>query len=367
MKKYIRFICAFYIITISSIVIASSGYFEPCGRHPFSTFYNHITNKIYMGCVKYEGTPRFVIIDPITLNIDNSFMITGLIKNVIPINNGDSLLLLLADVDSNGTTEDGVLRQIAYSDGHTENEFAFTTIPLGLTVDSQEQYAYVSSGLSHYTVDPIITKINLSTWQREGNDIKYGRWSNYIALTHDDSKLYVKNERVVRIDKNNNWKSYYEVGVFNTSDMSALNPIEIEVQPAVIKMGYDNRLYVSSVYLRGVETPILVIDTNTDTVTPIHYDDISFWDICVDETNHKLYCQALIEFIDPGCPHFPVHKESNLVYQIDLENQYSHQVFPLADENIVLVEAVPINDPDYSCRIFATADNGKKVYYLDVE
>lgn len=364
------------LIIISIIIVATfainasadDGYIEVCDTNIKSSFYSDVTEELYFRCMKHENILKLNAFNPVSLNLEKSYIVDGRVKQVSPINNGASILILLSSIDGDPSIKDGVLRQIAYSDGHTEHEFAFTTIPSALAVDSEENYAYVINGLAEDR-DVLITKIDLSTWQRACSDVPYRFLSSSIALSNDGAKLYVKNNRCVRIDKsdNYNWISYYEIGVFDTSDMSPLTPVEIEVLPAVIKMGYDNRLYVSSNFLLGLETPLLVIDTNTDTVTPIHYDDIGFWDICVDEVNHKLYCQALVEYIDPGFPHFPVHKESNLVYQIDLEDQYSHQVFTLADENIVLVEAVPINDPDYSCRIFATADTGNKVYYLDVE
>ena len=352
------------LLLLCSTLLASSGNYEPCNRRPYSSSYSQLTNELYIGCSGGRDYLQLIVTDPTTLNLKKDFTVDGLVHEVIPINNGSSLLVILIGVEDNGPTEDGVLRQIAYSDGHIENEYTFTTNPLALVVDSQEQYAYVSSGLAHMSVDPIITKIDLSTFQRVGNDVEYGQWSNYIALTHDDSKLYVKSERAVRIDEDHN--HFFEIGVFNTSDMSPLPSIEIDVKPAVIKMGHDERLYVSSWIMRGVQTPLLVIDTDDDTVTPINFEGVGFWDICVDEVNHKLYCQIHTEDTsrDYGFPLFIV--SSNMVYQIDIENQYSYQVFTVADENISMIEAVPIDDPVYSCRIFAVAGSGPKVHFLDV-
>jgi hypothetical protein len=86
----------------------------------------------------------------------------------------------------------------------------------------------------------------------------------------------------------------------------------------------------------------------------------------LDTDNCKLYCVAYTKVINPygGLPDY---MPSNMVYQIDLENQYSFQVFIPAEENIALIEAIPIDDPNYSCRLFATADKGKKVYYMDIQ
>jgi len=362
MRKLIFVICM--LCFFSSLTLANSGYFEPCGKHPFSFFYFHETNKLYSGCLTYEGSRKLIVSDPLTLNTNKEYTVNSFVECVEPVNNGYSLLILLSDVDCNGGTEDGVLRQIAYSDGHTEHEYSFSTIPLGLVVDSQENYAYVSSGLAHTEVDPIITKINLSTWQRVGEDVKYGRFSNYLALTHDDSKLYVKTCDVVRHDHVTNIM-YFGIGVFDTSDMSKINEIEINVMPSVIKMGYDNRLYVGGEPLTPEEPSLFVINTTNDTVTPLIYANAGFIDIALDNINHKLYASTTILQWDSEYKiHIP--EPSNMVYQIDLENQYSYQVFTPAEENIVLIEAVPIDDPNYSCRLFATASEGKKVYYMDI-
>jgi len=364
--RHIKIILLLFVL-LAPIALASSGYIEPCGKNPFSISYSASTNKLYSGCAGGENYRQVIITDPVSLNVEKFYPVDGLVEEVIPISDGNSILVLLADLDHSSTTEDGVLRQIAYSDGHTEHEFAFSTIPLGLAVDSQENYAYVTSGLNDFSVNPIVTKINLSTWQKVGNDVKYGKFSNYAVLSNDDSKLYVKNEAITRKELiNEKYRYYFEVGVFNTSNMSALTPIEIEVCPSVMARGYDNRIYVSSTMPDEGQPSLLVINTNDNTVIPLYYENVSFEDIALDADHCKLYCVALTERIDPAVQ-VPLFDPSNMVYQIDLENNYSFNILEPSEVSVALIEAAPLDDPNYSCRIFATELYGKKIYYLDVQ
>lgn len=363
------------IIIVATLTInasADAGYIEVCDANIKSSFFSNVTEELFFRCMKHENILKLNAFNPISLNFEKSYVVDGRVKQVSPINDDASILILLSSIDGDPSIKDGVLRQIAYSDGHTEHEFAFTTIPSALAVDSEENYAYVINGLAEDR-DVLITKIDLSTWQRACPDVPYRFLSSSIAVSNDGAKLYVKNNRVVRIDKDwdgwnvyyADWKPYWEIAVFDTSDLSELTPVEIDAKPSKLLMGYDNRLFITVEFLAGVETPLLVVDTNDDTVTALHYDGVSFLDIAIDAVNRKLYCQSMTQITDEYGYTFP--EWSNQIYQIDIENQYTFEVFTLATENIALVEAVPLDDTVYSCRIFASAKSGNKVYYLDVE
>lgn len=363
------------IIIVATFTInasADAGYIEVCDTNIKSSFYSNVTEELFFLCMKHENILKLNAFNPISLNFEKSYVVDGRVKQVYPIYDGSSILVLLSSIDGDPSIKDGVLRQIAYSDGHTEHEFAFTTIPSALAVDSEENYAYVINGLAEDR-DVLITKIDLSTWQRACPDVPYRFLSSSIVLSNDAAKLYVRNDRVVRIEKDlaefniytGNQQPYWEIAVFDTSDMSKLTSIEINVNPSKLLMGNDNRLFITCMSLHGIETPLFVVDTNDDTFTALHYEGVSFRDIAIDRDNRKLYCQAMTQITDEYNYTYP--EWSNQIYQIDIENQYTFEVFTLSSENIALVEAVPLDDPVYSCRIFASAKSGNKVYYLDIE
>jgi len=346
---------------LSSPVFADSGYIEPCSKSPYSLFYSYSTDKIYIGCAGDESSLELCVIDPITLNVDKTFLLDGLIESVVPINGGNSLLILLSDIDGDASTEDGELRQIAYSDGATEYSFSFLTIPLALTVDNQEDFAYVSSGLDTHAINPTISKIDLNSWQRALDDVIYGFYSIDMELTGNDSKLYIKNMSV-NLSGND---YYYEIGIYNTLDMSEQPSIQLDVCPSFLKMGYDNRLYASHPTPELNQPSLLVIDTTTDMYTPLMFDYLGFEYLTLDSINKMLYCSILTEQLDPELEEL-LFMPTNIIFSIDLENQYLHSIIEMAPEPIIQIEVVPINDPNISCRLFGIPVNGNRIYYYDI-
>lgn len=353
------------LLTIYSPVLASTGSLTPCSKYGYSLFYSPLTEKVYMGCTGGPNSLELQVINPISLNIDKSYLLDGLAEAIIPINNGNSLIVLLSCIDDDPLTEDGELRQIAYSDGHTENSFPFSTIPLAMVIDSQENFAYITSGLDEIEVDPIITKIDLSNFQKIGNDVVYGRFCDSIAITNDDSKLYIKNDDLKQ-HAPPDYRFYREIGVFNTSDMSPLTPIQLDSGLSIITMGYDNRLYASSATPEDDEVPLVIVDTLTDTITEFSYPHHGLFDIAVDATNRKLYCSVFTEQWEPEIDEM-LFMPSPVVLEIDLENQYSYREMILGSEPIWLIKVAPISDPIYHCRLFGKVVESPKVYYMDVD
>jgi hypothetical protein len=339
--------------------------FKPCSVNVFSLSYSPLTQKVYFGGVGSGHSRELKVIDPVSLNIEKSYIMNGFCDTVIPINNGLSLLVMLSDIDGDAYTEDGELRQIAYSDGLTENSYPFSTIPTTMVVDSQENFAYITSGIDRNEVIPIISKIDLSTFQKVGNDIVYGLSIDSIAITNDDTKLYVIENVLHKPDP---WEDefYWEIGVFNTSDMSALPPIQLDSPPSALSMGYDNRLYVSFPLPEENHPPLIIIDTLTDTFTEYNYPNHGLDALALDATNRKLYCSVYSEQMDPVFDEIHL-APSPVILEIDLENQYSSREIVLGMEYIWFLDVVPISDPNYNCRLFCRLMEGPDVYYMDVD
>ena len=347
------------------LVLAATGIIQPYSTNIFSSSYSTLTQKVYIGGVGSEHSRELKVMDPVSLNVDKSYILSGFCDTAIPINNGSSILVLLEDIDHDAYTEDGELRQIAYSDGHTENSYSLSTIPTAMVVDSQENYAYITSGIDRNEVIPIISKINLTTFQKVGNDVVYGCSIESIAITNDNAKLYVIENVLHKPDP---WEEefYWEIGVFNTSDMSILPPIQLDSAPSALSMGYDNRLYASFPLPEGDDPAIVIIDTLTDTFTGFDYPEHGLDALSLDAVHQKLYCSVYAEQWEPIVDDVLL-MPSPVILEIDLANQYTSREITLEMEYIRFLDVVPISDPNFSARLFCRLKDGPEMFYADVD
>jgi DNA-binding beta-propeller fold protein YncE len=362
MKK--TFITIIIILMTMGISVSDSGYIEPCSISPFSFFYDTTTNMVYVGCGGDENSLTISLINPLTLATVKTYTFDGLIESVVPVNSGNSILTLLSDLDGDGYTEDGQLRQIAFSNGNIEGTLNLSYIPLAMVVDHENNYAYISGGLDVSSVNPSISKIDLQTFQKATSDVVYGCYSNSMALTPDGEKLYVKYDCLLEDEQDPNLQ-YTEIKVFDTQDMSDITSINVDANPSFFQMGYDDRLYIGCETPEEGEPSLLVIDTCTDEYTTVAFQGIGLSDIKIDSIHQKLYGSVLTKQMIPEIEEM-AYAPTSMVYEINPENNYSYRVFTVAPEEIGAIIVVPLNNPRFTCRIFSMPEAGDKIYYFDV-
>lgn len=376
MKIFITtMICILLISSHSSI--ADEGSLQLCINGTYMISHDKHTAKLFAGCTWDGQSIKLFVYDPILLQIENIYSLNGLIKEVIPINNGYSILVLLSDVDNDETTKDGSLLQLSSLDGSIENEFIFNTYPQALVIDSNENFAYVSSGYESMpdwidpSPDPSVTKIDLTTtpFSQVGSSIDFGEYSTSMAITNDNSKLYVRSIKRFETPPPE-YRGYFQIGVFDTGGtgaMSVLPFLELPSEPGLLEMGYDDRLYISNRYPDDEgEASLYIVNTLTDEIDTLLIDGIGFFGLAIDPENCRLYCSASER------KQHPVRDElyfanSNIIYEIDIENNYSYISFELGDEPFRLIEAVPYEHPVYKCRLFGKSYDSNKINYMDIE
>ena len=354
------------IFIFQFILYADEGSFNPCYSSQYSKHFSEETGTIFFGC-NWDGDSNNVIeVDPFTLTQLNEYEFVGVIQSVYVINNGLSLLVLLAGSDQNKETEDGLLLQISTLDGFEENRLSFSTDILRSALDSCEQYLYISHGLTGDS-GYYISKIDVDTFEKVGEDIVPNHYVKHMALSNDDSKLYYFTAIPFERPKPD-YSIYYKIYNLNTNGSSEMipgNPVEIQYAPISLMSGNDERLFITC----GdpdidYESYIVIINTLNDNCTTLTFPDIGFDFMSIDKINNKIYCK--VKHQDYSQFGYLIFRSTNQVCQIDLDDNYSTQFFTLGEEKLLSVLAVPSSDPEYECRIFATEYNGPMIHYLDI-
>ena len=338
-----------------------------CG-FPYSIFYSQSTGYIYLACAGDFDHLDLITIAPVTTLVVNNFRIGGLAKAVVPVDNGNNLLILLSALDDDPQTHEGVLRKINAETGVIVPgyEISFTECPLTMVVDNLQNYAYVSVGLD-YSPTSSIMKIDLSSFSILSPIVQFGEIPEVMALTNDDEKLYIKSEEIIKTPSDP--FTYFNIGVVNTDDMTMNDPIRIvNILPIQLVMGYDNRLYLSNhipVEEHNTDISLMVIDTNNDTIIEnISLNGSGIWVMKVDELNQKLY--GLIWNRDVFLPQHnrTTFGPSPIIAQFDLTDPtYTPTYMILDDEGLCdfVIASIP-----GSSRIFAIAKESEAIYYMDV-
>jgi hypothetical protein len=337
---------------------------------PYNIFYSQSTGYIYLACAGDFDHLDLITIDPVTTSVVNNFRIGGLADAVVPVGNGNNLLVLLSELDDDPQTPEGVLRKINADTGVIVpgNEISFTEYPLTMVVDNMQNYAYVSVGLD-YSPTSSIMKIDLSSFSILSPIVQFGEIPEVMALTNDDEKLYIKSEERLNTPGE---PLHYAIGVVNTNDMTLNNSIETaNVPPVQMVMGYDNRLYVSNhvpVEEHNSDISLMVIDTNNDTIIEnISLNGSGIWVMKVDELNQKLY--GLIWNRDVFLPQHnrTTFGPSPIIAQFDLNDPtYIPNYITLDDEGLwnFVIATIPGGS-----RLFAMATSNESPYihYMDID
>jgi len=376
MKKKTLFlsIIAFAILIIILLYISfSSESTKFCTDGNYSISYNKNINKICLGCTGSAETLELLVINPSTIQRDKFYRVDGLVESVVLIDDGLSILALLSETDGNEGTHEGKLVKMNYENGNILDQIDFTNqMPLTMVIDSNEEYVYLTAGiiLEYEDNPPKVYKIRLDTFEIIDNSV-CGEYAEVIEISHDNTKVYVKNGEMfptfVSIGEPNAYKvsgGYFKINIYETEGLNENRYIELPLPVTTMKMGYDNRLFV------GYDGPyeeseygLAVVDTTTNQIikTMKFGDDgrmgINFMDY--DSVRRNLYCSTMTFGHYNSELDMYLHKPSNIILKINLDD-YTYSYITPGNEH--LWSLVVAHDINY-CRVFCIAETN--IYYFD--
>ena len=346
-----------------------------CTEKNYSIFQENSENVIILGCAGSAETCEIRIIDPVTLELLKTYPIDGLLETAISIDDGNAILVLLAEVDGLMDTQDGKLVKIDYETGDYLDEYGFPNRgPMAMVVDSLREHVYVTAGfvLEYEETPPLLLKFNISNLSVETTAV-IGEDADDLEISNDDQKLYTSYDGVkIRYDfdgfRVSNTEYYYEIAVHQTSDLNEITKIELSLGPSTLKMGYDNRLFVghSGPAIENRDYALSVIDTQTDQIIgtygfgPNGSEGINLMGL--NPLSHNLYCTTFeYGHYDPEFDMID-YISSSQILKINLDD-YSHEFISEGlDKKWQLAVAY---DQDF-CRIFCTSETApNNVFYID--
>lgn len=346
------------LILMMSILILTTksafSYNQTFCDHPCNIFYSSHTGMLYLACNDSTDLMELITIDPLTGQEVRRFQTDEHLVACVAVDSGVNLLTLqkskLIKLNAiSGLPVDGF-------------EYVFTQYPLDMEVDVANNYVYVSWGNPN---NGKLGKFSLSDAQLIGSPVRCGRLPDSIALTNDGSKIYVLN-REFKISSDPTPNTYCELEIFDTASMLELDPIILDVIPADLAMGYDNRLYASNNRPYDEDnTPqsLYIIDTLIDQIIGdvSLADNMGIWDIQVDPINQKLFGTVCTrDYFDPVVGAY-YHQDSPIIVWFDLDDpSYLPTFFTMSTENLILMAVAPVSD--YS-KVFAITNESSTVYY----
>ena len=339
---------------------------------PGDLFYSPITSKVYLACAGDFSTLDLITIDPLTLTDEYNFYVGGTVDAIVPTFDGLHLLILLSNVDGDTSSNDGVLRKIDSTTGEIVPgyEIEFDDAPLTMVSDNDQTYLYVSWRFSKKR-PATINKIRISDFEVMPEYTDYGYKPFSIALSNDDSKLYVINNTLRMIEIPLSLDYYYNIGVFNTADMTMNREINVgDFMPWDMQMGFDHRLFLSFPAPSEGENDnisLIVIDTRIDEIIEsINLNEEGIGDISIDPFNQKLYGTfSRKDYFDPEYEEY-FHESTELIIQFDLNDlTYTPSFLELGDEGLISIAVAFL--PGNS-RIFSLAGDRTSplIYYMDL-
>jgi hypothetical protein len=312
-------------------------------------------SKLYSTCTITPGEYQFQVINPETLEIENSFCLDGYLEDIHTLNSGYELLLLMSDLDGNSETEEGRIQKLDTISGTFDTGYFFTRWSNAFAIDSNEQYAYITTGLSE---PGEIYKMDLSNYSF--TKIDYGYLSNVIAITPNNTKIYINNRKFY--DADNPVGRVYYVDVFSTSNLTRVNQIPVYHKSMDLQMSDDGILYIGYLWSM-MSTPIFTaIDTSDDSIVhELDFPGYGLWWGDLDYTGEYIYYTAWNYTYIPedDCEDYiPCNK----VIKINTSD-FSSEILTLGDVPIWAIATTRINNRD---RLFGIVDEQSLVWYLDV-
>ena len=237
-----------------------------------------------------------------------------------------------------------------------------------MILDQNSEFLYVSAGL-HPENPTTIYKISLQTFQQVIPPASYGKLTISMAISNDNNKLYIRNGDYIPVDPDSMDEFYSEIGIFNTSDLSQMDSIIFhDMVPSFIRMGYDNRLFVTnSIPMTEMnnETSLYVIDTNNDEIIKnVSMGETGLGYMALDPINQKLYCTTF--FRDEYDPDFDetIHRLTPEITLFDLmDPAYTPSNITIDNEGLWIIAL------SYSAsgeRLFASTPDSNLIHYQDL-
>jgi DNA-binding beta-propeller fold protein YncE len=356
-----------FLTILTGSAFADEGEKEFCG-FTYSVNSSAQTSRVYLGCAGNAESLELVIINPFSLQVDRKFPVKGLIQDVFPIEGGKFLLVLLVETDANEETSEGVLQKIDITAGEVVKELAFKRAPLAMVVDSDEKYAYVSSGIN-YDLTSSIDKISLDDFLVKSS-VMFGDNPDDLAITSDGKKLYVKSEELFYKEVEEETTFFWKVGIIDTLNMTIKDALQVPVIPLSVEMSTDDRLFIGysmPMSEENMDFSLLIVDTRTDKIEKeLSFNEIGVADITYDPVSDMIYCIACPRTLFDKELEMYTHESTDMILAINLDD-YSHTSFQLGDEPLWDITIVPFSNNTRS-RIFGiTESNSPKVFYRDLE
>ena len=352
------------LVILLLLVITGFSYEEGIinmGGHTHSLVFDNSMSNIVVGSGFW---PTYIkTVDPSSAEIDQTYdhSFIGNFAYAASVDNGLNILVLLSETDGNERTEESILYKLEASDGDIICQTQFDEWATDMVVSDDKAYAYISIGLSLYENGEIL-KINTGTLNTE-DCVEFGKYCPDIDINNSGTKLYAHDHKT------------RSIGVIDTSDMILIRH-DLKIGPSVghtdcnLKMGYDNRLFVSvaNPILADDETVIYVIDTNTDEfIEPaLRFGDYGIPFMDINPVNHMLYALASTrtyywEEVEEYC-----YEPTNMILELDL-NDYSYRFFTIGSEPMWDIAVAYDNYGLNRLFCIASADESPNIYYKDVE
>ena len=365
MIRKLIFILAFIMLLFVLSFSFESGDFTVCeSERNYAIYYDDQISKLIVGCCRPCSSIK--IIDPITNDIEKDLSIIGDLDNVFSIYNGSYLLLLLSEIDGNLRTKEGRLIKLDYNSEQIVDELAFDNWPQDMVIQPDESFCYVVSGLMG-AEKAKLHKIRLSDLEIV-NTVDNQEDSNDIEITNDGLKLYSNNTKTHSVPDGTGFAGGYylwHVNVYSSDSLFLIAYVEILLEEPRLKMGNDNRLYITnSCPLDEQDYVLYVANTLTDTIIERRtYDNIGLWQIDLSIQNNRLYMTTWLDNLwEPEYLQF-VHQPSNKVMAINLSD-YSYELIDMGFESLWCIAVANIDGND---RVFCTSNESAKIYYKDIE
>ena len=350
MKILFTCIILLVLMTVSNVSSTSEGSFSCC-QTTYSMFYDSAIDKLLVSCMGWPGSVN--VVDPYYCTIDKQISITGDPDATYSVAQGCQLLVLTSELDQNPETEESQLTLFDISTSQIVDQELISGWSTDMVIDSSQTYAYVYVGLN-----PDI--YGSECW------LKKFRISDLTCVLESDIHIECEDLEITP----NGEKLYAQDGskiiVFDTADLSIINDDDLYVVYCDfnLKMGYDNRLYVSigGPYLYNHAHTFYVIDTDTDQIIEsldFERNGVDFTDI--NPVTHKLYGLVYTQTSHILELDQYWYEPTNRIIEIDLDD-YSFEYFILNENQYWEIAVAYQNNMN---RIFCRVVESDTIRYID--
>jgi hypothetical protein len=352
--------CLFCFIVFTNLLFANEGNLSICSNASYDIIYNSSCGKLLLMCYNDKIDTPVNLIDPFTLNNDGSFNFCGFADDARLSGLCDSVFISIGETDGDRTTNEGKLIELDCSSGDILRTMTYSQAISHMTINSSDEYAYVSTVGRKYSSRNHILKISLQSFQIV-DELEFGDRTNDIELTPDGSKIYICTQNMYAEHPDLSVKG---IGVIRTSDMEVIKRIQLPSSPYHMEISTSGDLiFVSSSYMTDLDkgADLYIIDTDTDEITErliFNYNgyNLDTMHLAYSCNYEKLYCTVTGEPEEP----LPV---DGLILELDLAD-LSYSFIQLGDQPL---GRIALAENATCCRLFAIEDEGTPVvHWIDL-